>query len=180
VPLPPQTQAIPKESHIQHAAIVDDNGTSLTNIPLLPSMQSFSSPPLESRNVRFLLHHYNHVVAANMTWADSSENPWRDIIIPMAMESPLVLLSILTFAAKHMSAMAQSALLEAESRRAAHYSRLYGNQALKLLAQELRSITSLDQAGLSTSLVDSQTRHRYNSILATMLILCNVETVRPG
>jgi hypothetical protein len=143
-------------------------------------MQSFSSPPLESQNVRFLLHHYNHVVATNMTWADSSENPWRDIIIPMAMESPLVLLSILTFAAKHVSAMAQSALLEEESRRAADYSRMYGNQALKLLAQELRPLTSLHQAGSSTSLVDSHTRRHYNSLLATMLVLCNVETVRPG
>jgi hypothetical protein len=179
VPLPQQTRSIPDHPDLQHAAIAGQS-TSLTQLPLLPSMQSFSSPLLESQNVRFLLHHYNHVVAANMTWADSSENPWRDIIIPMAMESPLVLLSILTFASKHMSAMAQSALLEAESRTAADYSRMYGNQVIKLLAQELRPLTSSDQAGSSTSLVDSHARRRYNSLLATMLVLCNVETVRPG
>ena len=178
--MPPQTHTIPGEPHIQHTAVVDDNSTSLTKFPLLPSMQSFSFPPLESQNVRFLLHHYSHAVAANMTWADSSENPWRDIIIPMAMESPLVLLSVLAFAAKHISAMAQSALLEAESSRAADYSRMYGNQALQLLAQELRPLTSLDQTRSSASLVDSHARSRYNSLLATMLVLCNVETVRPG
>lgn len=180
MPLPQQTRSIPDYPDLQHSTIVDHKSTSLTQIPLLPSMQSFTSPPLESQNVRFLLHHYNQVVAANMTWADSSDNPWRDIIIPMAMESPLVLLSILTFASKHISAMAQSALLEAEARKAADYSKLYGNQALKLLAQELRTLRSLDQGKTSTSLVVSHARRRYNSLLVAMLVLCNVETVKPG
>jgi len=98
----------------------------------------------------------------------------------MAMESPLVLLSILTFAAKHVSTMAHSALLKDESSRAAQYSRMYGNQALKLLAQELRPLTLDDQNGLAASRLDTQARRRHNTLLATMLVLCNVETVRPG
>jgi hypothetical protein len=98
----------------------------------------------------------------------------------MAIESPLVLLSILTFAAKHVSTMAHSALLMDESSRAAQYSRMYGSQALKLLAQELRPLTLDDQNGSAASRLDTQARRRHNTLLATMLVLCNVETVRPG
>jgi hypothetical protein len=180
IPLPPESIPVPDEPQVQDAAFVEQNITSIVQLPLMPSMQSFSSPPLESRNGRFLLHHYDQVVAANMTWADTSENPWRDIIVPMAIESPLVLLSVLTFAAKHVSAMAQFASLDEESRKAAEYSRMYGNQTLKLLAQELRLLTSADQTKSSTSLLGTQASQRYNSLLATMLVLCNVETVRPG
>lgn len=180
VPVPPESVSVPDEARVQDAAIVEENIASIVQLPIVPSLQSFSSPPLESRNIRFLLHHYDQVVAANMTWADTPENQWRDVIVPMAIESPLVLLSVLAFAAKHVSAMAQFALLDEESKKAAKYSRIYGNQALKLLTQELRLVTSVDQSKSCTSLLDTHPRRRYNSLLATMLVLCNVETVRPG
>lgn len=148
--------------------------------PLLPALLNFPSPLLQNYNVRFLLHHYNQVVAANMTWADSSENEWRDVIIPMALESPLVLSSILAFAAKHISAMANSTSMERLLEDASNYSMVYRNQALNLLARELRQLTSENHGSSSISIVQDNTRQRYNILLAAMLVLCNVETVKPG
>lgn len=53
---------------------LDQRLATVAQYPLMPPPHSFSSPVLESPNVRFL-HHYNHVVAANMAWAGSSGNP---------------------------------------------------------------------------------------------------------
>jgi hypothetical protein len=162
------------------AALVDHQLVALAQYPPKLALRAFSSPLLESRRVRYLLHHYNNVVAANMTWADSPENGWRDIIIPMALQFPLVLNSILAFAAKHISAMSSSPPTDTLSRIAAGYSEVYGNQALRLLVQELQPLAAATPGDLSHYLADGHTIEWYNSLLAAILVLCNVETVRPG
>ena len=53
-------------------------------------------------SARELLHHYTNVVAAQMVWVDSAQNPFREIIIPLAMQSPALMLSILSIAAGDM------------------------------------------------------------------------------
>ncbi|KAI1611247.1 fungal-specific transcription factor domain-containing protein [Exophiala viscosa] len=50
-------------------------------------------------SARELLHHYTNVVAAQMVWVDSTQNPFRKIIIPLAMQSPALMLSIFSVAA---------------------------------------------------------------------------------
>ncbi|KAK4942794.1 hypothetical protein LTR10_017554 [Elasticomyces elasticus] len=53
-------------------------------------------------SARELLHHYTNVVAAQMVWVDSTQNPFREIIIPLAMQSSALMLSILSIAAGDM------------------------------------------------------------------------------
>lgn len=66
------------------------------------NIDSFFSPLLENPIFRFFFHHYDQTLVAYMAWADCTDNPWRTIMTPMAMESPSVLFSILAFAAKHV------------------------------------------------------------------------------
>lgn len=141
------------------------------------SLSSFSSSLLENQTVRFFLHHYDHTLAANMAWADCEDNPWRSVMMPMAIQSPPLLFSILAFAAKHMSAMATSASAHDIASEAGRYSRRFGRRALELLAQELRPSSNDD---ISASIIHGKRRNSSNAILAAMLVLCNVETVWPG
>lgn len=98
----------------------------------------------------------------------------------MAMESPLILSSILAFAAKYMSAMAKFALIDELSRKVSGYSWVFGNRALDLLTQELQILTSTGRTDSSVRPVGGYTRRRYDTLLVAILVLYNVETVRPG
>jgi hypothetical protein len=70
---------------------------------------------IRSSEERRLLHHYDHIVASNMSWVDCPENPWRHIIIPLALESSPLLNAILAFAAKHINALSFSASRDSTS-----------------------------------------------------------------
>ncbi|KIW18502.1 hypothetical protein PV08_02790 [Exophiala spinifera] len=45
-----------------------------------------------------LVQYYDHVVAPQMVWIDSSENPFRHVVIPLAIQTPVLMTSILTLA----------------------------------------------------------------------------------
>ena len=136
-------------------------------MPLVPSQ-------LENPAERRLLYHYNHNVAPNMAWLDCSENPWRSVIVPLALESPPLLNAILAFAAKHINAVTFAT--SKNTLQVAPVSQPHGfqQQAIKLLAREIQELAS---AKFGPSSVP---RNRSNALLATMLVLCNVETVWPG
>jgi hypothetical protein len=51
---------------------------------------------------RQLLHHYTRVVAPQMVWVDSAHNPFVTVIIPRALQSPALMMSILAVAAGDM------------------------------------------------------------------------------
>jgi hypothetical protein len=134
---------------------------------------------LQSSEEKRLVHHYDMVVAPNMAWADWSENPWRNIIIPLAFQSPPLLNAILAFAAKHMNALASSEMGKLASIVPSRTSDILQERAMVLLAQEIRKMAMAGNAVPSTGSNVAHETNR-NALLATMLVLCNVETVWPG
>lgn len=139
-----------------------------------------SSAQLQNCDARRLLHHYDQVVAPNMAWAESRDNPWRHIIIPLALQSPPLLSSILAFAAKHINAIAFSKSGEGASSGPDSLSTALQQQAIKLLAQEVHEFAKMDVLHAALAMNKNANWNRSNAILAAMLVLCNVETVWPG
>jgi hypothetical protein len=135
---------------------------------------------VQSSEERRLIYHYDHIVASNMAWADCLENPWRHIIIPLALESPPLLNAILAFAAKHMNAISFSTSSENTSIIPVSFPGRFQQQAVTLLAREIQDFATEKHSGNSVETGRNLSGNRSNAILATMLVLCNVETVWPG
>lgn len=122
---------------------------------------------LKDISVRRLIHYYDHAIAATRAWVDSPDNSWRNIIIPLAMNSPLLLHSVLALSAEHMSARVPSSGLEPGR---------YRRKSLKLLSQALSS-----ELHTEPPIADSTPGHHQdsaNEILAALLVLCSLEMVQ--
>jgi len=111
-----------------------------------------------------------------MVWTDWQEqdNPWRNQIMPMVLKSPALLNAVLAFASKHISAIANSNANLELSRNEFGQSNVFMQQALNLLAVELQPLLS------SIDRLEVGAQDCVNQVLATMLVLINVETVWPG
>lgn len=59
----------------------------------------YSGSPFEDAMSRELVHHYDRYFAPQMVWVDSEDNPFRKIIIPLALQSPALMMSIFSVAA---------------------------------------------------------------------------------
>lgn len=116
--------------------------------------------------VQQLLHHYDKAVASVMPWVDGPQNLWRTVLIPLGMESPSLLLAILALAAEHYTSKMGSTWSKQHGIRSSDYR----DRSLKLLAQNLRC----EMTGGAT------TPHQGppSAMLATILILCNLEMIR--
>ena len=136
--------------------------------------------PLPHIEQKRLMHHYDHVVAPNMAWADCPENPWRQIIIPMAFQSPPLLNAVLAFAAKHINAVTLANKGESTAVVLAPLSDKFQERAMKLLAQEVHKFATRDVSQPLSNVSEEASYNHRNALLATMLVLCNVETVWPG
>lgn len=151
---------------------------------LSPGIRTIPTPllsfQLQNSNERRLLYHYDQVVASNMAWADCPENPWRHIIIPMALESPPLMNAILAFAAKHINAVSFSALKQKNAVLPTLTPGLFQQKAMMLLAQEVKDLADQKGSPTSVGVTKGVSLSRSNAIMATMLVLCNVETVWPG
>ena len=147
----------------------------MTTIP-----QPLLTLQLRNSDERHLLHHYDRIVASNMAWADCHENPWRHTIIPLALESPPLLNAILAFAAKHINAVSMSGSKERTAIMPVSYPERFQQKAVKLLAREIQEFAARKDFQASSTTSQNISRNRLNAILATMLVLCNVETVWPG
>ncbi|KAG9240539.1 fungal-specific transcription factor domain-containing protein [Calycina marina] len=143
----------------------------------LVAVPSFSTGILRDNTARHLFHHYGQTIAATMAWVDTSENQWRSTMISLALQSNPLLLSMLAFAAEHLSSVTLpscSSLKEDLARRAHNYR----DSALTLLASDMRSTALISDSlypidrGISRNEI-------VNPILASMLMLCNMETIRP-
>jgi hypothetical protein len=66
---------------------------------------------------RQLMHHYTQVVAPQMVWIDSVQNPFRQLTMPLALQSPALMMSILSVAAGDLWARSQESSHEAEDSR---------------------------------------------------------------
>jgi hypothetical protein len=117
---------------------------------------------LQDSSVRRLLDHYDHSVAATMVWVDSHENPWRNIMLPLAIESPPLLLSMLALSAEHLAARMRSSRVETCNEPI--LSRKYRDKSLELLARQVRDEV---RTGSKVGLIR---RGPVNSTLATMLM----------
>jgi hypothetical protein len=154
--------------------------TTFSSLEISTIPQPLVSYQLQISDERRLLYHYDHIVAPNMAWADCPENPWRHIIIPLALESPPLLNAILAFAAKHINAVSFSASRETTSMMPISFPDTFQQRAMNLLAREIRELATAEASRTSVGVEKFVNRNRSNAILATMLVLCNVETVWPG
>lgn len=96
----------------------------------------------------------------------------------MALQSPALLSSILAFAAKHIDAIKFSNSIAPIS--PGSLSSTLQQRAVKLLAQEVHDLSKNTSSRNCLIASNENSWNRTNAILATMLVLCNVETVWPG
>lgn len=124
---------------------------------------------LESQSTQQLLYHYRCLIASKLAWIDSVDNPWRSIILPMAMESPSLLFSILSMAAGDLSSKCSNASISNDISRK---SNIYRELAIKHLASELADYTTITHT-------NSLTPKGATITLAATLVLCNLEVKLP-
>ncbi|KAK5467647.1 hypothetical protein LTS15_000620 [Exophiala xenobiotica] len=119
---------------------------------------------LQDSSTRELLHHYTNIVAAQMVWVDAVQNPFREIIIPLAIQSPALMMSILSVAAGDMwSRSGQTVDCNFDSSRLLD---LYRGQTLSHLVDHLRIETGYG-SNTSAALADND---RASPILAAFLL----------
>ncbi|KAK5056218.1 hypothetical protein LTR84_012771 [Exophiala bonariae] len=123
-------------------------------------------PYVQDPIIQQLLHHYDKEVAAVMPWVDGPQNLWRTVLIPLGMESPSLLLAILALAAEHYTSKMGSTWAKQHGISSSHYR----DRSLRLLAQNLRCEMT---EGASTPHQGPP-----SAMLATILILCNLEMIR--
>lgn len=113
-----------------------------------------------------------------MVWVDGPDNPWRTTIMSMALQSKPLLNSVLAFAAEHLSAvLPENAPLRSD---VTHRAKKYRDVALGLLTSDMRSAAITSDAESSIESGVGNRNELANSVLASMLVLCNMETIRPG
>ncbi|KUJ12603.1 uncharacterized protein LY89DRAFT_738377 [Mollisia scopiformis] len=145
----------------------DQSISSETRVSSAPSLPESIQDPVS----RQLLHHFNQILAPLLAWVDSTDNPWQNIILPLAIESPPLLHSLLAMAAGDISDRYYGcAHMAADT--------VYGftrnrNKALELLAEHLRQ----DLAVSNASNLQSQAN---NHILASIVVLCYHEIKWPS
>ncbi|PVH85793.1 hypothetical protein DL98DRAFT_37483 [Cadophora sp. DSE1049] len=145
----------------------------------LTAIPSFKNGILQEHTARHLFHHYGQTIAATMAWVDTPDNQWRTTMISLALQSTPLLLSILAFAAEHLSSVTLSSCsaLKKDLTIRAHN---YRDSALSLLASDMRSTTIMPEALKPREGAAAVTRSEtVNSVLASMLMLCNMETIHP-
>lgn len=176
-PLNKQDSAVIRKewSRDESSAIIPPPSLEISTVP-----EPLLAFQLLGADERRLLYHYDQIVASNMAWADCHENPWRHIIIPLALESPPLLNAILAFAAKHINAVSFSASRKKMSMIPVSFPERFQQNAVALLAREIQEFAKEKDSLGYFDMTKTISRNRSNAILATMLVLCNVETVWPG
>ncbi|KAK6350331.1 hypothetical protein TWF696_006563 [Orbilia brochopaga] len=122
--------------------------------------------------VRELVAHYERAVAPVMAWIDSPGNPWRKIMIPLAMQSPTLLLALLAVSASHLSVQSGGShpLYSPAATR-------YRDSSLALITNRLKLETQT--LGYQSPDIAYQLRDRIESdaTLAAIIMLTNFEQI---
>ena len=121
---------------------------------------------LQDQTAQMLFHYYDHVVAALMPWVDGHDNDWRNLMLPLALKSPSLLLAILALSAEHYSTKMGPTLSDERGITSSHYR----DRSVTVLAKNLRTELNED------SIVELQ--EPATAMLATILVLCNLEMIR--
>jgi hypothetical protein len=117
---------------------------------------------LQHQPVRELIHYYDNHLAGLMPWVDSPDNAWRTLLLPLALKSRSLLLAILALSIEHsVSKAAATWPVDAA---------FFRDKSLQLLARDLK--TELNEEASPARQTQA------SGILATILILCNVEMIR--
>ncbi|PLB45639.1 hypothetical protein P170DRAFT_248289 [Aspergillus steynii IBT 23096] len=119
-----------------------------------------------------LLSHFHLEVASMLRWLDSSDNPWRSIILPLARRSNCLRLSILGLAAAHLSVTSAGGSTEEPAFLQANHS--LREASLRILNTKIRY--ELDDGHATGARQDGSS---LIEILATMLVLCYGEMLVP-
>lgn len=120
---------------------------------------------LQDKPVLPLIRYYDNVVASVMPWVDGPDNPWRTLLLPLAMQSPSLLLAVLALSAEHYCSRSGSKW-PADT---GLVSSVYRDRSLQLLAQDMRT-----QIGEDSTMARQAPA---SSMLATILTLCNLEMI---
>lgn len=113
-----------------------------------------------------LLKYYECNVTGLMPWIDDADNQWRTVILPLSQDCASLFHAILALAAEHRN----HSQTQKPSRAAKNLVSYHRERSLQLLAQDLR--IELAQEGVLSKHTDT------SGVLATILVLCNVEMVR--
>ncbi|KAJ5096773.1 hypothetical protein N7456_007494 [Penicillium angulare] len=128
-------------------------------------------PPHASR----LLAWFKERVAQRLAWIDGPQNPWRQIILPLAENSETVLSSVLALAAHDLAS--QYPQHDPWFVKFQDISNAYQNKALSLLAKELGTLTASSSSSSSSSSIVQSTPDA-SMTLASVIILCNNELLK--
>ncbi|KAJ6145631.1 hypothetical protein N7470_009526 [Penicillium chermesinum] len=137
--------------------------------PFSPATLGSPATELSLTSPRFpyasqLLAWYKERVAHRLAWIDGPQNPWRQIILPLAENSETVMSSVLALAAHDLAS--QYPRQDPWFVKFTDISNAFQNKALALLARELSSLTA------SQSL---ESRTDASLTLASVIIICNNE-----
>jgi hypothetical protein len=133
----------------------------------LSGLQENIVMPINEPSVPPLLQYYECEVAGLMPWFDDDHNPWRTVMLPLAQKCESLLHAILALAAEHQG-HSKSYPLNPKSQELVSYHR---SKSLRLLAQRLHVELTQDE-------VSPQQTTDPSGLLATILVLCNVEMIR--
>lgn len=140
----------------------------------------FTSTPIPSTET-LLLRHFVDVVSVQLAWFDDGSNPWRNLVLPLALDSPgpypssshCLLAAILGVSASNVA----SRLAEGDTQRDVYLGIMNSlrNRAFRFLAENLRTLRgSLEQATPSPPQPLTQT------VIASVLLLSYLEVHWPS
>lgn len=162
--LSPQVALVRAVEHktTSHNDYSKSRGFSFANLSLSPLPSH-----LQDKSTQYLVQYFDNAVAGTLQWVDSPNSPWRVHMLPLSVQSPSLLLSILALAAEHLTAR----MGDSWSGGKAILSRDYRGKCLALLAEDLRA----EASGKRHVEIEQS---RANATLATVLTLCHSEMVQ--
>ncbi|KAL6242556.1 hypothetical protein RBB50_010696 [Rhinocladiella similis] len=137
--------------------------------PFALSRRSLESPHLSQPGAVPLLDHFTQVVASQLVWYDDDTNPWRNLIVPLALDSPTLLTTILAMASGNIVSRLQGD--HQHTRNILRSMQLHREQALRLLSKDFKILSNLK------STKSWQPPHSYwgKATLASVIILSYLE-----
>ncbi|KIW10124.1 hypothetical protein PV08_11084 [Exophiala spinifera] len=139
------------------------------NYPFVVCRTNLENPQLSQSGAAFLLNHFTRVVANQLVWYDDDANPWRNLIVPLALDSPTLLTTILAIASGNIVSRTQGD--NQHTGKIYRSMQFHREQALRLLSKDIRVMSNL------TSTKSWQPSHSRwgDATLASVILLSYLE-----
>ncbi|KIW39674.1 uncharacterized protein PV06_08266 [Exophiala oligosperma] len=148
----------------------DPSSTPWTEVyPLALFRTSLVEAQLSQPEVATLLNHFTEVVANQLVWYDDDANPWRKLIVPLALDSPTLLTTILAIACGNIVSRMRSDHHHTGS--FFRSTQLHREKALRLLSKDFQTMSNL----ISTESWMPSHSHWGKATLASVIILSYLE-----